>query len=104
MATRKTKRKASLKKKKEDKLHLALVKQMLQLSTAGFGLVAALAWNDLIKELIANYVKPYTEKGGAVTSQIIYALIVTSLAVFVTYYLTKLKGSFEKGKEEASEE
>ncbi len=101
MATKK-KRKVSLKKKKEDKLSLALIKQMLQLSTAGFGLVAALAWNDFIKTFINDYIKPYTQSGSALVSQLIYVVIVTVLAVTVTYYLTKVKnriqGEAEKDK------
>lgn len=77
---------------------------MLQLSTAGFGLAAALAWNDLIKEFIDSYIKPYTEKGSAITSQIIYVAVVTILAVLVTYYLAKIKGSLEKRAGISSEE
>lgn len=90
MASKKRK-KVSQKKKKEDKLSLALIKQMLQLSTAGFGLVAALAWNDLIKTFISDYIKPYTTSGSGFISQVIYVVIVTVLAVTVTYYLTKVK-------------
>ena len=91
MTSKKRKQKVSAKKKKEDKLSLALIKQMLQLSTAGFGLVAALAWNDLIKTFINDYIKPYTASGSGFVSQIIYVVIVTVLAVTVTYYLTKVK-------------
>lgn len=49
-------------------LPLALVKQMLSLATSGFGLVAALAWNELVKEAINTYVKPYLPEGSKVIS------------------------------------
>ena len=34
------------------KTQLAVLKQMVKLATSGFGLVAALAWNNVIKELV----------------------------------------------------
>lgn len=73
-----------------------IVKQMLTLATSGFGVVAALAWNQLIQESIETYVKPYVGSGDALLSKFIYATIVTLLAVIITYYLTKLLG--EKNK------
>jgi hypothetical protein len=77
-------------KKEHDKaLHIELVKQMLTLATAGFGLVSALAWNSLVQELMANYIKKWLPASG-LFSLLIYALIVTSLAVLVTYQLSKL--------------
>ena len=45
--------------KKQKRLKIEIVKQMLTLSTAGFGLVAALAWNSLIQDIVATYLKPY---------------------------------------------
>jgi len=65
-------------------------KKTLTLVTSGFGLVAALAWNELIKEIIATYIKPIFGKGSGIISLFIYATFVTILAVFVTYQLGKL--------------
>lgn len=62
----------------------------LKLMTSGFGLVAALAWNELIKELINQYVKPFFGKSSGLISLLIYAVAVTALAVFVTYQLGKI--------------
>lgn len=76
--------------KQEEKLHEALVSQMLQLATSGFGLVAALAWNEAIKTLIDDYIKPLIGGGSTLVSQIIYAAVVTALAVVITYQLTRL--------------
>jgi len=64
-------------------------KQAFKLVTSGFGLVAALAWNELIKEAVNLYIKPYFGESSGLISLAIYALIVTVLAVFVTYQLSK---------------
>ncbi len=71
-------------------LHRELAKQMLTLATSGFGLVAALAWNNLIQEFVASYVKQLLPNGSGIVSLLIYALVVTVLAVFITYQLSKI--------------
>lgn len=83
------------KKVKRVKRHLSemrreLIKQMLSLATGGLGLVAALAWNEFIKELISEYLQPLMGGSSGLFSLLVYAILVTSLAVFVTYSLTKL--------------
>lgn len=77
-------------KKMNKSLRLELLKQMITLSTSGFGLVAALAWNSLIQEFVNGYVKRYLPDGSGLYTLLIYAVAVTSLAVFVTYQLSKL--------------
>lgn len=67
-----------------------ILKQMLTLSTSGFGLVAALAWNSLIQAFVADYIKPLVGGSSGIISLLIYAVLVTTLAVIVTYNLTKL--------------
>lgn len=67
-----------------------MLKQMLTLSTSGFGLVAALAWNELIKELVTQYVKPIAGVSSGWISLLLYAVVITILAVTVTYNLTRL--------------
>jgi ABC-type antimicrobial peptide transport system permease subunit len=64
--------------------------QMLSLATSGFGLVAALAWNQVIQEFINEYIKPLIGGSSGIISLLIYALVVTLLAVLVTYNLSKL--------------
>ena len=76
--------------KEEKRFHQELIDQLLKLSTSGFGLVAALAWNDVIKNIIDNYIRPLFGKDSGLASQILYALIITVLAVAVTYNLTRL--------------
>lgn len=67
-----------------------VLKQMLTLSTSGFGLVAALAWNELIKELVTQYIKPLAGASSGAITLLLYAVIITILAVTVTYNLTRL--------------
>lgn len=78
------------------KLHIAVVKQMVTLATSGFGLVAALAWNNVIQEFVNNYVKKYLTVGSGIISLLIYAVLITSLAVFITYQLSKILERLEQ--------
>lgn len=66
------------------------LKQMLALATSAFGLVAALAWNALIQEVVSTYIKPLIGGASGIVSLLIYAILVTVLAVVVTYNLSKL--------------
>ncbi|MEK7577747.1 MAG: DUF5654 family protein [Patescibacteria group bacterium] len=76
-------------------LHITILTQMLTLATSGFGLVAALAWNNVIQEFVNTKIKPFIPSGGLV-SLFIYAILITILAVTITYQLSKL---IEKLKE-----
>lgn len=68
---------------------------MVTLASSGFGLIAALAWNNVIQDLVNNYIKPFLPAGGSLFSLFIYAVLVTSLAVIVTYNLTHLVEKLE---------
>jgi ABC-type uncharacterized transport system fused permease/ATPase subunit len=72
------------------KLYAEVAKQMVTLSTSAFGLVAALAWNSVIQEFINVYIKKWMPEGSGIISLLIYALVVTVLAVLVTLQLSKL--------------
>lgn len=76
-------------KKEQVSMHLLVAKQMVTLATNGFGLVAALAWNNVIQELVNTYVKKWLPGDSGFLSLIIYAVIVTVLAVGVTTNLSK---------------
>lgn len=81
-------------------MHKEVLKELLTLSSAAFGLVAALAWNEAIQAIVNKYLS-FGEAGGVV-SKTLYALIVTILAVVVTINLTKIRSRFEdKPKDEA---
>jgi hypothetical protein len=77
-------------REEQKKLQTEMLKQMLTLSTSGFGLVAALAWNNVIQEFFKVYVYKWLPKGSSVFTLLMYAVIVTSIAVLVTYNLSKL--------------
>lgn len=74
---------------KKNKFHIEMVRQMLTLATAGFGLVAALAWNSLIQEFVEVYIKKWIPDSG-LASLFIYAVLITAVAVLVTYQLSKV--------------
>jgi hypothetical protein len=59
---------------------------MIALATAAFGLVAALAWNKFITDLIALFLKP----GSGVWAELLYAVVITIVAVVVIQNLAKL--------------
>lgn len=82
-------------KKEANQFKKEFAERTLKLVTSGFGLVAALAWNELIKELIKTYIQPVFGKDSGLISLIIYAVVVTALAVFITYQLGKFTDSKE---------
>ena len=74
----------------DKKFKQELIKQVITLSTAGFGLVAALAWNDAIQAFVTGYIDKYISVGSGIVSRFIYAILITALAVIVTYQLSRL--------------
>jgi Na+/melibiose symporter-like transporter len=87
---------AQTKKATNKKLHVEIVKQMVTLSTSGFGLVAALAWNSVIQEFVNTYIKKWLPANSGIVSLLIYALIITVLAVVVTVQLSKLSEKLQE--------
>lgn len=79
-----------------------LISQMILLSTGGFGVVVALAWNEFIKNAVDVYIKPYLGQGTGVFSLFVYAVVITIVAVLVTMQLTKIQKRFEDEPEETS--
>lgn len=65
-----------------------IMETILTLITTAFAFVAGLAWNEAIQKLIEEF---YTA-GGAVTGLLIYAVIVTIVAVVVTVLLARIAG------------
>jgi hypothetical protein len=59
---------------------------MIGLATVAFGLIAAGAWNKFISDIIALFLKP----GNGVLAELIYAVLVTILAIVVIQSLAKL--------------
>lgn len=83
------------KAKEERAFHIELVTQMLTLATSGFGLVAALAWNETIQQLVKEFIEPRIPGSGLI-SKLIYALLITVLAVFITYQLSRLAAHWQQ--------
>lgn len=87
---------ASSASEQKNKLSSAVLRQMLTLATSGFGLVAALAWNNAIQEIVNVYVKPFFPQGSGVISLLIYAILITMIAVVVTVNLSRVIEKLEK--------
>jgi len=77
-------------------LRIQFLETMATLITAGFGLVAALAWNEAIKALIAKYVP---DMGAAVVSLFVYAIIVTVIVVIASVSVARLLGKLKEADE-----
>jgi Family of unknown function (DUF5654) len=78
-----------------DEMPLAVIKNMITLATSGFGLVVALAWNEVIKTAVEQYIDPILGKAGGLISLFVYATLMTLLAVLVTMQLASLQKKFE---------
>jgi hypothetical protein len=65
-----------------------IVEKISSLIIAAFGLVAALAWNGAIQAIFKR-IFGTTEAMGAM---IVYAIVVTIIAVFVTISIAKIAG------------
>ncbi len=57
------------------------------LIVSAFGVVAALSWNEAIKEAISVF---FPTKGTLIT-KIYSALVITLISILMTYFLSKLK-------------
>lgn len=85
------------KKLEQRRFHIELITQLLTLATSGFGLVAALAWNETIQQFVKDFIVPRIP-GSGLLSKFIYALLVTLMAVLITYQLSKLQTHFQRKK------
>lgn len=77
------------KKNKGMALYKEFITQLVTLSTSAFGLAAALAWNETIQQIVKDFIEP-SLPGSGVLSRFIYALLVTLLAVIITFQLSRL--------------
>jgi hypothetical protein len=59
---------------------------MIALATVAFGLLAAGAWNKFIADLIGLFLKP----GNGLWAELLYAVLVTIVAIIVIRALGKL--------------
>ncbi len=78
------------------RLRLEIIQKMVDLATAGFGLVAALAWNEAINSLFMVLFP----KSGNIIAKFLYAGLITALVVLVTLKLGKILDVAKKEIEE----
>jgi len=71
------------------------LKQTLTMVAAAFGVVAALAWNSAIQALIQ---KLFPAENAGVRSAFVYALLITTLTVIVTYVVGQIDARLEEKK------
>ncbi|KZX15749.1 DUF5654 family protein [Methanobrevibacter filiformis] len=64
------------------------LKTLGKLITTAFALVAGLAWNSAIQAII----KQFLEQGSAVLSMVVYAIVVTIIAVIITVFFGRALG------------
>jgi biotin carboxyl carrier protein len=67
-------------------LEMGVLSQMSGFVTAAFGLVAALAWNAAIQAAFDAYVRA----GDTVTAKLVYAVVVSLVAVLVVLWIGAL--------------
>lgn len=68
-------------------LKVEILEKMGQLVTTGFGIVAALAWNDLIRKLFDRYL---THPEDNLLAMLAYAVFITALVVVLTVQIGRL--------------
>lgn len=71
-----------------------LLDKFTALITSGFGLVAALAWNDAIKAVFEEFIP--TDR-GEVWAKVGYAAFITFIIVLIVYQLSRLTERLKKG-------
>lgn len=70
-----------------------LIEKFTQLITSGFGLVAALAWNDAIQAVFTRFFK----EGEGVLAKTSYAAIVTLITIVIVYQLSQISNKIKTG-------
>lgn len=74
---------------KKTKVRIDLIEKLSTLVTAAFGLVAALAWNSAIQRVFEEFFG----KNEGLIAQLVYAIVVTVIAVYVTFLIGRAKSS-----------
>lgn len=94
MMVAKDKKKVEKPTSEEKNFRQELISQLLTLSTSAFGLVAALAWNEAIQNLVHNYIDRFFPITSGVIYRFGYALLITILGVTITFQLSRLAAKF----------
>ena len=75
-------------KEKTNEVKTQVAQTISTLMTVAFGLIAALAWNDAIKAIIISYLP----SGNGITGLLIYAVLITIIAVVATLIIARALG------------
>ena len=76
-------------------MQLDVIQKISALLTAAFGLVAALAWNGAIQTIF----KEIFGDSSTILAMLIYAVVVTIIAVFVTIRIGKTEAKIREQHE-----
>jgi len=91
--------------KNNNNLRLEILEKLSTLATAGFGLVAALAWNSAIQDLVKKV--DIFGKPDSLLAKFMYAVIITVFVVMVTFTIgrsvNKIKDKLGLNKEEPAD-
>ena len=85
---------------KSNEFKVQLLETFASLITAAFGLVAALAWNEAIKQMVAAVFNSSDDLVGLC----VYAIIVTVLAVIMTLLIARSLNNAKKALDLAKED
>lgn len=85
---------------KSNEFKVQLLETFASLITAAFGLVAALAWNEAIKQMVATVFSSSDDLVGLC----VYAIIVTVLAVIMTMLIARSLNNAKKALDLAKED
>lgn len=85
---------------KSNEFKVQLLETFASLITAAFGLVAALAWNEAIKQMVAVVFSSSDDLIGLC----VYAIIVTVLAVIMTMLIARSLNNAKKALNLAKED
>ena len=69
-----------------------IIEKIAALATAAFGLVAALAWNDAIQTIF----KKIFGDASSISAMIVYAVVITVIAVWVTIMIGRAASKASK--------
>jgi len=90
---------------KNKSLKVEVLEKLATLMTTGFGLVAALAWNDTIKMIFSRI---FDKPEGSLTAMLCYSVVITIIVIVVTIQLGRLvnlaKNQLEKEKNTDSDQ
>lgn len=81
---------ANMMEEEKPKLHKAVVEKAVTYLLAGFGFVAALAWNEAIQSLFAEIFGP---SRGSLIAKFGYAVLITVIVTVVSLRLGRDEGT-----------